>query len=193
MQAMRIITDEHRALAAMLHGLRYHVGEIATKRSPPNFELLGAMIYYIDAFPEKLHHPKEDAYLFTRLEARYPAARRLLDRLRAEHHAGAVKARDLEQALTRFQHGGEGEFKAFATAVEAFIVFERNHMRTEELEVFPLAEQHLDASDWKAIDAAFAANQDPLVGVEVHDQMRDLFRRIVNLAPPPIGVGPVTR
>ncbi len=193
MKAMRIIEDEHRALAAVLHGLRYHVGEIAKKRSAPNFPLLGAMIYYIDAFPERMHHPKEDAFLFRHLEARYPPARPLLDRLREEHQVGANKVRELEQALTRYQNGGESEFEAFATAVEAFIAFERNHMRCEELEVFALAQMHLDADDWKAIDAAFAENADPLVGVEVRDQMRELFRRIVNLAPPPIGLGPAAR
>ena len=192
MLAMRIIGDEHRALSAVLHGLRHHVGDIASKRAAPNFPLLGAMIYYIDTFPERLHHPKEDRYLFERLEARHPPARALLDRLRLEHQIGAVKVRELEQALTRFQNGGEAEFTTFATAVEAFIVFERNHMRCEELEAFPLAEQYLNADDWSAIDAAFAANDDPLVGIEIRDQMRELFRRIVNLAPPPIGVGPAS-
>jgi hemerythrin-like domain-containing protein len=189
MQAMRIIENEHRALSAVLHGLRHHVGEIATMRSVANFELLGAMIYYIDAFPERLHHPKEDAFLFRHLEARYPPARALLDRLRHEHQVGATMVRELEQALLRYQNGGEAEFQVFATAVEAFIAFERNHMRSEELEVFALAQMHLDASDWKAIDTAFAANADPLVGVEVSEQMRELFQRIVNLAPPPLGVG----
>jgi hemerythrin-like domain-containing protein len=189
MQAMRIIENEHRALAAVLHGLRYHVGEIAKQRSPANFELLGAMIYYIDAFPERLHHPKEDAFLFRHLEARHPPAKALLDRLRREHVVGATKVRDLEQALLRYQSGGAAEFDAFATEVEAFIAFERNHMRTEELEVFALAQMHLDAADWKEIDAAFAANADPLVGVEVKEQMRELFQHIVNLAPPPLGLG----
>jgi len=193
MKAMLVIEGEHRALAAVLHGLRYHVGEIASQRAAPNFPLLGAMIYYIDAFPERLHHPKEDGYLFARLEERHPPARALIDRLRREHQIGALKVRELEQALTRFEQGGEAKFTAFASAVEDFIAFERNHMRCEELEVFPLAEAHLSPDDWKVIDAAFTANADPLVGVEVRDEMRELFTRIVNLAPPPIGVGPAAR
>ena len=47
------------------------------------------MIYYIDAFPERFHHPKEDEYLFYFLRIRHPDAIPLLDRLQGEHRAGA--------------------------------------------------------------------------------------------------------
>ena len=89
MQALRIIVDEHRALAAVLHGMLYLVHGIRDRGSKPNFELLGAMIYYIDAFPERFHHPKEDEYLFRLLRLRHPEAAPLLDRLKMEHRAGA--------------------------------------------------------------------------------------------------------
>jgi branched-chain amino acid transport system ATP-binding protein len=65
-------------------------------------------------------------------------------------------------------------------------------MRCEETEVFPLAQAHLRAEDWAEIDAAFATNADPLVGVSSQDHFNELFTRIVNLAPAPIGVGPAS-
>lgn len=190
MKAMRIIREEHQALAAMLHALLFMVRGIREHRMKPNFELLGAMIYYVDTFPERLHHPKEDRWLFRLLRERHPAAGPLLDRLHSEHRSGANRIRQLEQALARYQQGGDTEFPAFAAIVEAYVEFERNHMRSEETEVLPLAQEHLLAEDWTEIDAAFAANADPLQGVGVQDNFDDLFRRIVNLAPPPIGVGP---
>jgi hemerythrin-like domain-containing protein len=98
MQALRIIYEEHRSLAAVLHGMLYLAHEIRDRRGKPNFELLGAMIYYIDAFPERFHHPKEDEYLFRLLRLRHPDAAPLLNRLEAEHRAGAEKIRTLEQA-----------------------------------------------------------------------------------------------
>jgi hypothetical protein len=63
-------------------------------------------------------------------------------------------------------------------------------MRAEEDEVLPLAEKHLSAADWEAIDAAFLGHVDPMFGVEAGVEYDALFSRIVNLAPPPIGVGP---
>jgi hemerythrin-like domain-containing protein len=190
MQAIRIIQDEHRSLAAVLHGMLYLVHDIRDRGSKPNFELLGAMIYYIDAFPERFHHPKEDRYLFRLLRLRHPGAVPLIDRLSAEHRAGAEKIRALEQALARYQQGGGAEFPAFLEAVEAYAKFHWDHMRVEERELLPLAEEHLTAADWDEIDAAFLDHDDPMLGAAADAEYRSVFRRIVNLAPPPIGVGP---
>ena len=190
MQALRIIYDEHRGLAAVLDGMLYLVHEIRDRRGKPNFELLGAMIYYIDAFPERFHHPKEDEYLFRLLRLRCPQGAPLLDRLETEHRTGAEKIRTLEQALARYQQGGDGEFSNFLAAVEAYAAFHWEHMRLEENEALPLAEKFLSAGDWELVDAAFLGHADPLLGAKVGAKYDALFTRIVNLAPPPIGLGP---
>jgi hemerythrin-like domain-containing protein len=189
MQAIRIIHDEHRSLSAVLHGMGYLVRDIRDRGATPNFDVLGAMIYYIDAFPERFHHPKEDQYLFRLLRMRHPDAAPTLDRLDAEHRVGAEKIRVLEQALARYQQGGGAEFPRFAAAVESYAAFHWSHMRTEEQEILPLAEKYLTAEDWTEIDAAFLGHTDPMLGADARSEYQALFRRIVNLAPPPIGVG----
>jgi len=173
----------------MLHLVR----EIRDHNAEPSFDALGAMIYYIDAFPERFHHPKEDQYLFRLLRARYLDAGPLIDRLEEEHRVGAHKIRTLEQALARYQSGGQREFAHFDAAVEDYAEFHWKHMSDEENEVLPLARKHLTAEDWSAIDAAFLGHADPLVGLEAGAEYRALFTRIVSLAPPPIGVGPALR
>src|SRR6266568_9021288 len=132
MKAIRIIRDEHRSLAAVLHGMLYLVREIGEHGMKPDFKVLGAMIYYIDTVPERFHHPKEDRYLFALLRARCPAARPLLDRLGAEHRLGAEKIRTLEQALARYEQGGDSEFAAFDEAVTGYAELHWKHMRSEE-------------------------------------------------------------
>jgi len=190
MQAIRIIRDEHRAIAAILHGMLFLVRKIRDRGATPDFNLFGAMIYYIDAFPERFHHPKEDRYLFHVLRVRHPDSVSLLDRLEEEHRTGAYKIRALEQALARYQHGGASEFPDFAKAVEDYAAFHWNHMRAEEDEVLPLAEKHLSAADWDGVDTAFLGHVDPMHGAGAEGEYQALFTRIVNLAPPPIGVGP---
>jgi hemerythrin-like domain-containing protein len=190
MKALRIIRDEHRTLAAVLHGMLYLVREIGERGREPNFRVLDAMVYYIDTFPERFHHPKEDRYLFRMLRARCAEAGALIDRLETEHRAGNERIRALEQALARFHAGGKAEFTNFRTAVEAYAKFHWDHMKAEEQELLPLAEKHLTAADWAEIDAAFLGHTDPLLGGEAGEKYDALFSRIVNLAPPPIGVGP---
>ena len=189
-QAKRIIEEEHRSLAAVLHGMLYVVREIRYMGMQPDFVLLEAMVHYIDSFQERVHHPKEDAYLFKLLGSRYPGAVPLLDRLKQDHESGAIKLRELQRALTRYRDGGSAEFPVFAALVASYATFHWGHMRLEENDLLPLAERHLTDADWDAIDAAFLGHTDPLLGADQGDEYQELFRRIVNLAPAPIGVAP---
>jgi branched-chain amino acid transport system ATP-binding protein len=191
-KAIAIIFDEHRTLAAVLHGLLYLVREIKLHGAPPNFAVFDAMLHYVDSFQERYHHPKEDAYLFRYLRQRDPGAIPLIARLEAEHRDGAVRIKALEQALAHYRATGSAAFPAFAEAARAYASFHWDHMRTEEERLLPLARAHLTEADWQEIDAAFSGNSDPLFGASANEDIAALFRRIVNLAPPPIGVGPST-
>lgn len=190
MRALDVIRAEHRSLAAVIHGLRHLVREVREHGARPDFGLLEAMLRYIDAFPERLHHPKEDRYLFRRLRDRDPASARILDELEAEHAKGARTIRELEALLVRCRSEGDAGFAAFAARVDAYVAFHWEHMRKEEVEVLPAAERHLRPEDWAEIDVAFGSHGDPLFGADAETEFGTLFRRIVDLAPPPIGVGP---
>lgn len=188
--AIAIIHDEHRSLAAIIHGLKYLLREIREKHSAPDFKLLWAMIYYIDAFPARLHHPKENAYLFARLRARTHEADATLDELERQHEDGAAQVGELERALGYYEADKPQGLDIFATAVDKFADLTWQHMNTEEKVIIPLAKKYLTPADWVDIAQAFGENGDPRFGAEPDHEFRNLFSRIVNLAPPPIGVGP---
>jgi hemerythrin-like domain-containing protein len=154
----------------------------------PRFEVFHAMVYYIDAFPERLHHPKEDKFLFARLAERAPEARPLIERLSAEHVSGAKMIRQLESALLALETNGRDSLAAFAEAAEAYASFHWSHMRAEETELLPLAEKYLTEVDWSEIDDAFRGNEDPIADLRT-DDFDQLYKKIVSLAPDPIGVG----
>lgn len=189
-EAIAIILDEHRSLAAVLHGLRHLVREMRDRGKEPDFRLLGAMLYYLDAFSEKLHNPKESAYLFARLRQRTHECDAVLDQMEREHGESARLGRDLEHALAGLEAGMPDGLTTFAAAVDTLMAQAWPHMTTEEKVVLPLARKHLTDDDWADIARAFGENGDPRFGSEPDHEFRDLFSRIVNLAPPPIGVGP---
>lgn len=189
-EAIGIILDEHRSLAAVLHGLRHLVREMRERGKVPDFRLLGAMLYYLDAFSEKLHNPKESTYLFSLLRKRTDEADAVLDLLEKQHAESALLGRDLEHALARLEAGMPDGLPAFSNAVDRLMDEAWPHMATEEKVLIPLARKHLRAEDWVEIAKAFGENGDPRFGSEPDHEFRDLFSRIVNLAPPPIGVGP---
>ena len=189
--ALSIILDEHRSMAAVTHGLRFLVREMREKGVDPDGKLLWAMLYYIDTFPQKLHHPKEEAYLFRRLKMRTRAADQAILKLEEQHRSGVEHVKALEMALGRYEAGAPGGRETFMTAAETFADEIAVHMALEENVLIPLAKQHLLAEDWVEIAQAFGENGDPRFGAEPDHEFRSLFSRIVNLAPPPIGVGPV--
>jgi branched-chain amino acid transport system ATP-binding protein len=189
MKAIAIIQDEHRAITSVIEGLRHMLAEVAAGRIPVDHALIGAMFHYIEAFPEKLHHPKEDDFLFARLRARLPEAAPLLDALEAEHAIGRERFAELKDTWERFRDDPSA-LAAFVEAVERYSYFHWRHMRKEEDELLPIAAKALADEDWNAIDTAFLSNEDPIVGVPASKAFRELFRRIVAIAPPPWGVGP---
>jgi hemerythrin-like domain-containing protein len=188
--ALNVIRSEHRALAAVIHGLQYLVEQVQKGGPAPDLKVFRAMIHYIDEFPERLHHPKEDRYLFARIMQRYPEGNSIISGLEAQHVHGAQRIRELERALLRWEEEGPVAFPDFAHQVKEFSDFHWKHMREEEDIVLPLAERVLLDEDWKEIDAAFEGNQDPLLGKDVQQGFDKLFSHIVNIAPPPIGLGP---
>lgn len=190
--AIRIIEDEHRSLAAVLNGLCTVVQEVEAGRLSPDPALLQAMIDYVREFPERLHHPKEDEQLFRLVRLRAPELAPVLHRLGQEHVRGGELLEQVGAALRRFRDG-ELPFEPLGQAIQAYAEFEWSHMGTEEREVLPAARRALTPGDWLSVDTAFRANVDPLSGLDPSRQLRELFRRITALAPAPIGVGPAHR
>ena len=187
-KAIGIIYDEHRSISAVLSGLKSLALMARDGKLKPDFGVFRAMIYYIDAFPERMHHPKEDAYLFAHLLRRDPGARELVEALKAEHVLGAQLVRDLEQAMLAYEQTWPKGADKFIDTVEAYSQFHWNHMRREEREVIPRAEQALQAEDWADIESAFAGNADPIADLRESD-FNALYQRILTLAPAPVGLG----
>jgi hemerythrin-like domain-containing protein len=188
--SIRIIRDEHTTLAALLRSLGMMV-DLDPGAHPHNyFDVLRSMLFYIDEFPERLHHPKESELLFPKVASRAPETLALIAQLNHEHEVGESKVRALQHLLLAWELLGESRRKPFEVAIKSFLGFYLEHMRLEENVVLPAALKVLAPEDWKEIDVAFETNCDPLTGQYPRDPIYDqLFTRIVNLAPAPIGLG----
>ena len=192
--ALTIIRNEHAALSAMLRTLIMLLEQHRRQHTLPPFDILRAMLFYVDEFPERLHHTKESDLLFPKLRARSLQAREVLDRLDRDHARGERSIRDLEHSLLGFEMmAGTSQLEArrsrFEDAARAYAEFYLDHMRIEESVVLPLAEKVLSADDWTEIDAAFESNRDPLTGHTPDEAYAPLFSRIVAWLPAPLGLG----
>jgi hemerythrin-like domain-containing protein len=192
--SVTIICHEHRALSAMLRSILLLLSEHRRRGSLPDFAALRAMLFYVDGFPEKLHHPKESKLLFPKLRGHSVSTDGVLDRLERDHARGEHAILGLEHALLGFEMMGESDQieprrEVFETAMTLYVRFYMEHMRIEEVEVLPQAEAMLSAGDWAGLDDAFLANRDPLAGHDAVAAHQPLFKKILNTLPASSNVG----
>jgi len=187
---LQIIRDEHSALAAVLRSLSMMIERGPQDEPERFFDVLRAMLFYIDEFPERLHHPKETALLFPKLVRAAPDLAPVIRQLDADHINGEARVRSLQHLLLAWELVGDVRRPAFIEAAQAYVRFYLEHMRVEEAQVLPAAERLLTAKDWAQLDEAFLLTRDPLAGGSRDPSYDRLFTRIVMTAPAPIGVGP---
>ncbi|MGS4768226.1 hemerythrin domain-containing protein, partial [Acinetobacter baumannii] len=75
---------EHDALAEMLRTVPLLLDAQRRAGRPVDFGALRAMLFYVDEFPERLHHRKESELLFPKVRALAPVLRDTLDDLEAD-------------------------------------------------------------------------------------------------------------
>ena len=178
--SLQIIRDEHASLAAMLRAMQKLV-ERGPDEHPLNFfDVVRGMLFYIDEFPERLHHPKESNLLFPHLVRASPDIMATVSRLEGDHITGERLVRDLQHLLLAWELLGEPRRAAFVEQCKDYVAFYLEHMRLEETVILPEAEKVLTPAQWRELDTAFEKNCDPLTGKYPHDPAYDrLFTRIV--------------
>ncbi len=189
-ESIRIIHEEHAALAAMLQSMHMLVDKGPGDGRKPFFDVLRAMLFYIDEYPERLHHPKESNLLFPKVVKASPKVLGAIDRLERDHMYSEKAARELQHLLLAWELLGASRRAAFDEAFKKYVDFYLDHMKLEEDVILPEAEKTLSAQDWAEVDAAFAQNADPLSGkYPPTAEYEKLFSLIVQRAPAPVGLG----
>ncbi len=180
--AIGVIRDEHRTIATVCNGLR-RLAERARAGMDVDIAFLESMLRYLWAFPEALHHPKEEDYLFALLAQRTGEGTEVMAALAREHREGTVLLTELEARAARCRAAGGGdELLELADAVDRFVDLQWRHLRAEEKLILPLARRHLLDEDWRRIERAFRANEELARDGERGIAFARLFARLMNQA-----------
>jgi hemerythrin-like domain-containing protein len=186
-QTLQIIRQDHAALSWVLRSLLQMVDEGPGDAPLRYFDVMRTMLFYIDEFPERLHHPKESNLLFPKLVRLQPALMPVIQRLEEDHMSGERRVWELQHRLLAWELIGESRRNAFTGPVRTYVQFYLEHMRVEEAELLPVAEALFTPADWDELDAAFATEREPL-GSGLRDPHYDrLFSRILRTGARPAG------
>ncbi len=185
---MRILAREHLALRALARIVAIEA-ELLARDGKVDLVLLELIAAYIVEFPNRIHHPKEEDYLFRHMRARAPErCSAILDRLLTEHSKEGESIATFMTALARYRDAQEGAAMQLAQVAGNYAKYLDRHIEIENTQAFPLAEEVLHEVDWQEIDAAFLANNDPLVSGNPQSRFGELHRRIMALGALPPGL-----
>lgn len=138
MDALRILSDEHRAIEQVLHVLE----EIARRaRDERRFDAASAReaLAFFRDFQDRRHHGKEENALFPLLESRKdfspdsgPTAV-----LRTEHLQSRACLRGMDEAIGGFEQGDPAAPGQFVEFAQVYIQLLRDHIQKEDGGLFP--------------------------------------------------------
>ncbi|MDN7874972.1 hemerythrin domain-containing protein [Burkholderia aenigmatica] len=181
--AITVILHEHDQLSTVIEGMRRFVHLLVAGAPVPGPIVFRAMLYYIREYPQQVHHPNEDRYLFRPLRDRTDEFDSVLNELESQHDRGDMKLRNLEHALTRYELKGASALRTLGALMDDYAEFHADHRCLEETLILPAAKRLLTMDDWVGIDAAFGANRDPFDGSKLEDDLGKLFSMIVSAIP----------
>ncbi|WP_193369546.1 CBS domain-containing protein [Pelagibius marinus] len=181
-EVLNILHEEHRRIGCVLVCLRHLAQSLGKMEHEVDSGLLSAILDYMDAFPDTIHHPKEERFLFSALRRRRPGESEVIDQLVKEHETGKLLLTGLRATLPDLARDPASR-ERFRQAVKHYVEFEGAHMRQEERVFMPLAARYLTDADWRQIAAAFRRDSDPLFGRERRAEFEKLYRHILHELP----------
>ena len=144
----------------------------------PDYSLMRNIIVYIQEYPEQMHHPLEDMIFSVLLERVDDSA--VLQALMSEHTQLEVVTRQLRDSLEALSSGTVSTEK-LKKQLSEFLVGQRQHIYTEETEVYPLVKKHLTDKDWKQLRNMTSIIDEPIYGRKTRYDYERLNRVIEDI------------
>ena len=139
----------------------------------PNYDLMRDVIYYLQHYADRYHHPREDMAFELMLKHK-PALAPDVKRLIHEHRVIKTVGNKLYKYLEDIIEDAFIAREVVEAAPATCLVYYRNHINTEEMEVLPQAIHLLQEEDRAQVAAAVPTTPDPLFGNDIGARYRDL-------------------
>ena len=160
--ALQRLLEDHKVLCGVIEALEMRLPQIS-KRDPDTLDLLANLIDYIAEYPDRVHHPREDRIIERLIDKGLTPSERIIVELTVAQHAelGAATARmqvDIDALLSRQRDAGV----QLDQDAKIYLAMQKEHMRREEQQLFPMAVRLFTPADWREIEAGEPEVPDPL-------------------------------
>jgi len=173
---LKVLRTDHTNFKRLLTLLESEIARFR-RGEKPDYELMHDALHFITQYPDRVHHPAEDA-IFARLEKVDASAQPAVTAMIAEHERLVASGTELLKLLEEVLGDAMMSRETVAATAEKYFGTMRAHIDREESTLFPLAEKRLTAADWKAIEAERRAEADPLFGAHADQRYRAILERL---------------
>lgn len=171
------IRNDHAQMNWLLDALERQLA-VFRRGKTPDYEIIGGVIDYCLSYPDRFHHPKEDAILEC-LEKRDPDSASELSQLNDEHAHLNELTRKFANTVNQVLNDQIMPHTLFDDIAMDFVDSYHKHIEWEEGSFLPAASQALSAQDWDAIEARFSAYPDPLFGEQGEERYKALRNELL--------------
>jgi hemerythrin-like domain-containing protein len=156
------LREDHGNLRLLLDLLESE-SDTVTVDDEPDFELLHDIMQYMTVYSDAVHHPKED--LVFELIRQYDAdAAAGLEKIGPDHHDIAELGTALRNDIDAIISGTAVTRQKLHSDLRDYVTKMRGHMRWEEDDLFPKADELAQSNTEAGIDVGLFPDEDPLFG-----------------------------
>lgn len=141
----------------------------------PDYSLMRSIVVYIQEYPEQIHHPLEDM-IYSILLARKDDVE-FVQELITEHTQLESVTRKLRESLESISNDADSR-EELKQQLADFLVGQRQHIYTEEVDVYPLVQSVLTKEDWRQLHAMVPILDEPIFGRRTREDYERLYREI---------------
>ena len=146
------------------------------RNKKPNFAMMRSIVVYIQEYPELAHHPLEDMVYSILLKREEKVE--LLQKLITDHTELEQVTRNLRESVEAHVQGNFSEEK-LKQILSKFLIRQRQHLYTEEMEIYPVAQRILTKKDWAKVQSSAPLGGDPVFGERTRNDYQLLYKEIV--------------
>ena len=165
---------EHDHIRKTLNLLEMQFLDLCRGRTP-DLPIMRSIVVYIQEYLEQAHHPLEDMIYSILLEREEKVM--LLQNLVTDHTELELVTRKLRESLESYIKGTFSK-EMLKHQLSTFLIKQRQHLYTEEIEIYPLAQRILTKADWENIQSSVQCKDDPVFGKRTQNDYELLYREI---------------
>ena len=177
-QVISALNRDHVNMTKLLELIESEILAIEVGKTP-DYPLMQDIMRYMAQYSDRFHHPKEDL-IFAQLLKRDPEVRADVEEIIEEHVSIGLAGQEFSGLLGASGIDSVDIREQLGIAGFAYIRALRKHMSREERKLFPLAQEVLTEKEWRVIDDAVNAIDDPLFDEMTADDYQRLYRLITN-------------